>query len=134
MLLHAQTKKWSEGPKMNNARYFHGCTTIPSTVERNAQFIVVGGHHSESTVEILDVSSNSWFNVANTPLPGLFANSLTVSNSPEYKLYSIGGSPSDRAIFGLTQSDAWVHVGNLTEVRADHASLNVDKKDIPGCA
>ena len=134
MLLHTQTKKWSEGPEMKTARNLHGCTTIPSTEKRNAQIIVVGGSFNENTVEILDISSNSWFNAGNVPLPGPIANSLAVSNSPEYKVYSIGGSPSGRAIFGLTQSNAWVHVGNLTEERRFHRSLNVDKEDIPGCA
>ena len=120
---------------MNGPRAWCGCTTIPSTEERNAQIVVVGSFNSKSTVEILDVSSNSWFNVAKIPFTqSLYGNSLTASNSPEYKLYSIGGTVSNGAIYGLTQSDGWVHVGNLTENRWYHTSLNVDKKDIPGCA
>ena len=142
MFLHTQTKKWSEGPEMNFPRYFHGCTTIPSTEVRNAQIIVVGGIDSqtriiENTVEILDVSSNSWLNVEITPLIRLYGNTLTASNSPEYKLYSIGGQAptgNTRAIYGLTQSNTWVNVGNLTEGRSFHTSLNVDKNDILGCA
>ena len=130
---------------MNNARYGHRCTTIPATEQSNAQIIVVGGD-SESTVEVLDVSSSLWFNIAKIPLEGLDRNSLTVSNSPEYKLYSIGGnyanpnfsqdlviSVSAKAIYGLTYSNTWIHVGDLTEGRARHTSLNIARKDIPGC-
>ena len=143
MLLHTQTRKWSNGPEMNIARSLHGCTTIPATEETNAQ-IIVGGFERDSTVEILDVSSSSWFNIAKIPIQGLYANSLTVSNSPEYKLYSIGGeytnfneefffSVTAKAIYGLTYSNTWIHVGDLTEGRARHTSLNVARKDIPGC-
>ena len=117
---------------MKIARYYHGCTTIPSTEERNAQIIVVGGF-SANPVEILDVYSNSWFIAAKTPSTGLFGNSLTASNSQEYKLYMIGGGGT-KAIYGLNQSNVWVHVGNLTEERSLHTSLNVDKNVIPGCA
>ena len=144
MLLDTQTITWSNGPQMNDARSGHGCTTIPATEQTKAQIIVVGGSSGESTVEILDVSSSSWFIIAKIPIQGLYANSLTVSNSPEYKLYSIGGeytnfneefffSVTAKAIYGLTYSNTWIHVGDLTEGRARHTSLNVARKDIPGC-
>ena len=145
MLLNTQTRKWSNGPEMNNARYGHGCTTIPATEQSNAQIIVVGGD-SDSAVEILDVHSSSWFNIAKIPLQGLDRNSLTASNLPEYKLYSIGGnyanpnfsqdlvlSITGKAIYGLTYSNTWIQVGDLNEGRARHTSLNVARKDIPGC-
>ena len=137
MLLHTQTRKWSNGPEMNSARYSHGCTTISSTWERSTQIIVVGGFESGSTVEILNVSSSSWFNVAKIPLEDLKDNSLIASNSLQYKVYSIGGRYSEsiltKAIYGLTYSNTWIHVGDLTEGRARHTSLNVARKDIPGC-
>ena len=136
MLLNTQTRKWSIGPEMNNTRHAHGCTTIPSTEQNNAQIIVVGGLLAESTVEILDVSSRSWFHVEKIPLENLKYNSLTASNSPEYKLYSIGGAYSrnffGQAIYGLTCSNTWVHVGNLTYGRNSHTSLNVAKQGNPG--
>ena len=148
MLLDTQTITWSNGPQMNDARYGHGCTTIPATEQTKAQIIVVGGSSGESTVEILDVSSSSWFNIAKIPFENLNENSLTTSNSPEYKLYSIGGNYASRnsdsiqdlviaitakEIYGLTYSNTWIHVGDLTEGRARHTSLNVSRKDIPGC-
>ena len=131
---------------MNIARYGHGCTSIPAIEQSNAQIIVVGGD-SDSTVEILDVFSSSWFNIAKIPLEGLDRNSLTASNSPEYKLYSIGGNYANqnssqaplgisikaKAIYGLTYSNSWIHVGDLAEGRARHTSLNVARKYIPGC-
>ena len=145
MLLNTQTRMWSNGPEMNNARYGHGRTSIQATEQSNAQIIVVGGD-SDSTVEILEVSSNSWFNIAKIPLEGLDRNCLTASNSPEYKLYSIGGNYANpnfsqdlvisltaKAIYGLTYSNTWIHVGDLTEARARHTTLNVARKDIPGC-
>ena len=138
MLLHTQTRKWSNGPEMNSARYSHGCTTIPSIGERSTQIIVVGGFESGSTVEILNVSSSSWFNVAKIPLEDLKDNSLIASNSLQYKVYSIGGRYSGsiltKAIYGLTYSNTWVYVANLTEGRYGHTSLNVAKNDIPGCS
>lgn len=139
MLLHTQTRKWSNGPEMNSARYSHGCTTISSTEDRSTQIIVVGGFESGSSVEILNVSSSFWFTVAKIPLEDLKDNSLIASNSLHYKLYTIGGRYSgsysySKAIYGLTYSNTWVYVANLTEGRYGHTSLNVAKNDIPGCS
>ena len=125
---------------MNYARSQHGCITIPSTLKTNAQIIVVGGDkRNESAVEVLDVSSNSWSIIANSPLLGMRTMSLTTSNSPEYQFYLSGGISSsesefEKFILGLTYSNEWKLVGNLKRKLGYHTTLNLDKKDIPGCA
>ena len=148
MLLHTETREWSNGPEMNIARYSHGCTTALNTTateQSNAHVIVVGGNFS--TAEVLYVSSSSWSIIAQMPLQGLYRNSLAASKSSEYILYSIGGNYLNetlgndlgvkvyvKAIYGLTYSNTWIHVGDLTEGRDRHTSLNVARKDIPGCS
>ena len=134
-LLDARTLKWTDGPTMNRGRRYHGCTTIPSTNGGNAEIIVVGGRSSEDTVESLAVASDSWVNIAQTPIRNLKAHSIVASNSPEYKLYSIGGDSSGfvSSIYGLTNSNTWEFIGNISAARGYHTSLNIPQKDIPGC-
>ena len=123
---------------MTYARSQHGCITIPSTAKSNAQIVVVGGDKwNESSVEVLDVSSNSWSLIAKTPLNRMLRMSITTSKSSEYQLYLSGGisfGDFEKAILGLTYSNEWKLVGNLKRKLGFHTTLNLDKNDIPGCA
>ena len=128
---------------MNHHRFHHGCTTIPSNTSEKSQIIVVGGSRNSQDIEVLDVSSSAWIKVAKIPFRTPSGNTVTFSKSPAYKIYIIGGTASlgsmgsshyTKAIFGLTYSNVLKLVGNLTEGRSFHTSLNVDPSDIPGCS
>ena len=124
---------------MNYARYEHGCLTIPSTVNTNAQIVVVGSDKwNESSVEVLDVSTNSWSIVAKTPLNSMRTMSITTSKSPEFQLYLTSGISFrsrgfEKAIYGLTYSNEWKLVGNLNKKLGYHTTLNLEQNEIPGC-
>ena len=140
MFLNTETMQWTNGPKMNYPRVRHGCTTIPSNANRKAQIIVVGGHWKSRDIEVLGISNSSWINVAKIPIENLNDNTVTASNSKAYKMYSIGGVVENgrvpnyiNAIYGLTHSNELKLVGNLTEGRSRHTSLNVDPNGISGC-
>ena len=135
-----QTMKFSDGPQMNSARASHGCTTIPPNNDTKGRIYVVGGIPSGNiTVEYLEFGSDQWIPVkgAAFPLldgPNFFVKgqAVTPSNSPKYILYSIGGQYT-KEIFGLTPSFNFEHVASLTELLNYHSSLNLARKEIPGC-
>ena len=126
---------------MIHAREDHGCTLVQSNVKTEAQVIVVGGVGSDSrlnTVESLQRNSNKWMSKEPIPLESLLWHAVTHANSPEYLLYSIGGCIDTfhctKTIYGLTNYNTWKVVANLKFERVHHTSLNVQSKDIPGCA
>ena len=129
--------KWSDGPTMEYKRYFHACTTIPGNKEHTGGVIVASGQFSDDTVEILEIGSNRWKTVGKSPLTNLYDHAVTPANSPEYILYSVGGTRmySDyvKGIYGLTHSYTWTLVGNLTNARSYHTSLNLKQNEIPRC-
>ena len=128
--------KWSDGPTMEQKRYFHACTTISGNKEHTGGVIVASGQFSDDTVEILEIGSNRWKTVGKSPLTNLYAHAVTPASSPEYMLYSVGGSISwmnaddVKGIYGLTYSYTWSHVGNLRNGRNWHTSLMLKKEEI----
>ena len=132
-----ESMKWSDGPTMEHKRYYHACTTITGNKKHTGGVIVVGGKESEDTVEFLEFKSNRWKTVGKSPLSDIYGHTVTPANSPEYILYSIGGSLGYKNyvkdIYGLTQSYNWKLVGNLTNARYYHTSLNLRQNEIPRC-
>ena len=126
--------KWSDGPTMEHVRYWHACTTISGNKEHTGGVIVVGGKYSDDTAEILEFGSNRWKTVGKTPLANLNGHTVTPANSLEYILYSVGGKISNtdyvKGIYGLTHSHTWSLVGNLTNKRRWHTSLNLKQEVI----
>lgn len=139
---------WTDGPSMNHGKYAHGCATIPATEDQEAQIIVMGGttynHYpkGDNTTISLNLSSLKWSIIGETPLNRIHGHTTTNSNSPEYRVYSIGGLyyvPDEEdtfltAIYGLNHSNKWELVGNLSQGRVYHTSLNIPLQDIPGCS
>lgn len=121
---------------MNHPRDGHGCAFVPSTEESDDQVVVVAGVGSDSTVESLSTNSNEWMLKESVPL-SLPYNEVTKANSPEYLLYSIGGYSSGmyiNKVYGLSNTNKWEVVENMTNSRSFHSSLNVPKKYLPNCA
>ena len=129
--------KWSDGPTMEHKRYYHACTTITGNKKHTGGVIVVGGKESEDTVEFLEFKSNRWKTVGKSPLSEIYGLTVAPANSPEYILYSVGGSVGKnndvKDIYGLTQSYNWKLVGNLTNARFWHTTLNLKQNEIPRC-
>ena len=119
---------------MNHPRYCHGCAFVPSTEDSEDQVVVVAGYGSDSTVESLSTNSNEWMLKESVPL-SLYGNAVTKANSPDYLLYSIGGYSSGaiNRIYGLSNTNMWEVVANLTNPRYYHSSLSLRKEDIPNC-
>ena len=69
-LIHSFTKEklpwaWTFGPEIKTARCGHACSIISSGQGSNAQSVIIAGDSNEaseplSSVEILDIGSNSW--------------------------------------------------------------------------
>ena len=124
---------------MNNIRSVHGCVTTPPIGQKSGQVLVVGGYGSENTIESLQIGSNQWRIVGTTaPLQGLYDHSVTLSHSPEYIAYSIGGYSSSehpvQSIYGITSNYSFKKVRSLKIPRGGHTSLNLIRQDIPGCS
>ena len=136
-ILNIQHWEFTEGPPMNEAREYHGCTT--TTINGIKTVLVVGGHNNGydvNTMEVYDPSKNEWTlhsSLLPTPLRLL---QVVPSRSLKYSAYVIGGwgnGHSQTAIYGLNRNQEWELVGNLKQKRNFHASLNLRKNDIPGC-
>ena len=132
-----QNLQWSDGPTMEHMRYDHACTTISGNKDLTGGVIVVGGQCKDDSVEILEFGSNRWKTVGKSPLANLHGHTVILASSPEYILYSVGGmivySDCVKGIYGLTHSYTWTLVGNLTNARACHTSLNLKQNEIPRC-
>jgi len=132
-----QTKKWSNGPEMNKARFKHGCVKIPQTSQHKSQILVVGGSSSDSTIESLEIGEDKWKVVGSTnPEVILRSHAVTESYSPKYIAYSIGGYSYPRyvkSIFGIKDDFSFVKVGELKKPRENHQSLNLLRHEIPNC-
>ena len=120
---------------MNEARYLHGCTT---TIIKGQKIVLVAGGFDSSrlkTMEIYDSVNNEWKLLpALLPIP-IFSLQVVHSRSLNYIAYVIGGSGQvyQTAIYGLNKTLQLEVVGNLKQKRANHASLNLRKSDVPGC-
>ena len=129
--------KWSDGPTMEQKRIHHACTTISGNKENTGGVIVYGGDYSDDTVEFFEFKANSWKTVGKSPLTSINGHTVTLANSPEYILYSVGGMVGFKdyvkEIYGLTHSYNWTLVGNLMNGRAYHTSLNLNQNEIPRC-
>ena len=124
---------------MNHPRDDHGCAFVSSTEESEGQVVVVAGYRSGSTVESLSANSaNEWMLKESVPINSLVGNAVTKANSPHYLVFSAGGRSSSgddiKTIYGLSHSNKWEVVGNITNSRSYHSSLNLCRKDIPNCA
>ena len=133
-----QTKKWSNGPEMNEARSRHGCVMIPQTSQRKSKILVFGGQSSDSTIESLEIGEDKWKVVGSTnPEVNLRYHAVTESHSPKYIAYSIGGysdsSSYVKSIFGIKDDFSFAKVGELKKPRRSHQSLNLLRHEIPNC-
>ena len=123
--------KWSDGPKMLNERRFHSCLYVPPTAETKGQVIIIGGSKSNATVESFD-SSKTWKTIEKLPYEGFTRDFVvTNANAPEYLFYLIAGPTKE--IYGLLRSNHWAILGHLSEPRSEHTTLNIPRKNIPGC-
>ena len=133
-----QTKKWTNGPEMNKARYGHGCVKIPQTSQQKGQIMVMGGFSSDSTIESLEIGEDKWKVVGSThPEVNLMYHSVTESHSPKYIAYSIGGFSDSgyvKSIYGIKDDFSFVKVGELKKPRIKHQSLNLLRHEILICA
>ena len=103
---------WTNGPDMIHPRKDFGCTLVQSIKKTESQVIVVGGKGSDpyldglNTVESLQRNSNKWMSEESIPEDSLHWHAVTPSNSPEFLLYSIGGSLNNfypiKKIYGLS--------------------------------
>ena len=128
---------------MNYGRLEFGCITIPGNKDQIDRIIVVGGQniaYVKHVVESLEIGpEKKWQVIGESPLTCLSRNSVTISRSPEYILYSIGGMWSKdvirtQEIFGLKDNFDWSRVGNLLEHRSLHTTVNVETKEMLGCS
>ena len=54
-IMDTTTNKWTPGPKLNKARYYHGCAKVK--VGDNQFLVVTGGHPAYTSVEYLDITN-----------------------------------------------------------------------------
>ena len=57
IILNAGSSSWTEGPRMNNKRGYHGCTVLH---HGQKSWIVVASDYNKHSVEILDPNKNKW--------------------------------------------------------------------------
>ena len=124
---------------MNKKRNLHGCAV--SQYNGSPTVFVVGGLDENGnrldTVEILNIQGRKEWIILNSRLPRpLYALQAVTSHSSKHIIYIIGGNGNDdyRAeIYGLNRTLDWESVGNLSQKRSGHVSLNVEQNEIPNC-
>ena len=57
-ILDAGSSSWTEGPRMNNERRYHGCTVLHH--DQRSLIVVAAGVGAYKSVEILDPNKNKW--------------------------------------------------------------------------
>lgn len=134
------TNDWSNGPRLSNKRYDHGCFSIKDN-NMITEIVVMGGYDSGrlSSTEILDVNSMTWTTGPALPI-SVYGNKGVQSEVGPYLGFSTGGVGNgqvQRKIFGLKKTNGnsfkWKEVHSMTTGRWVHSVVNVPKSLLPNC-
>ena len=135
------TNDWSNGPRLSNKRYDHGCFSIKDN-NMITEIVVMGGYGSGylSSTEILDVNSMTWRTGPALPI-SVSSNKGVQSEVGPYLGFSTGGSDwrgqVQNKICGLRKTNGisfkWEEVHSMTTARLGHSVVNAPKSLLPNC-
>merc|ERR1712038_485217 len=131
-------KDWTEGPKLNEKRYYHACLVDEDT--RTVH--IVGGHNHQyerlKSTEKWIYGTDSWISGADLP-ETVVGSAAVTSNSEETIGYLVAGDTDNGAtskVWSLRRRDMmWIEDGTkkLQIPRGRHTVVNVPGDQIPGC-